>query len=236
MEKNNPVPEHVAIIMDGNGRWAKKKGLKHIEGHKEGSKAVERTIKAAKKFGIKYITLYAFSTENWKRPKDEVEGLMCLLKDFLSENLEMINKEGVRIKTIGRTDALPYPTRKTLLNAIEKTKNNTLGTVILALNYGGRSEIVDAVKKIAQDVLDKKIKVNKIDESVFPKYLYDSEIPDPDLLIRTSGEFRISNFLLWQISYSEIYITDVLWPDFNEDELAKALESYKGRERRFGRR
>ena len=228
--------EHVAIIMDGNGRWAKQKGLKHIEGHKEGAKAVRKVIEASKKLGIKYLTLYAFSTENWKRPPDEVKGLMSLLRSFLDENLDKIHKEGIKLRVIGRIQQIPFPTRRKLLNAVKLTENNKSGTLVLALSYGGRAEIIDAVKKIAGDISEKKLKVEKLDEETFSNYLYAPDIPDPDLMIRTSGEMRISNFLLWQLSYSELYITDVLWPDFDENEFKKAIDNYYGRNRRFGGR
>lgn len=228
--------EHVAIIMDGNGRWAKQKGLKHIEGHKEGAKAVRKAIEASKKLGIKYLTLYAFSTENWKRPPDEVKGLMSLLRSFLDENLDKIHKEGIKLRVIGRIQQIPFPTRRKLLNAVKLTENNKSGTLVLALSYGGRAEIIDAVKKIAGDISEKKLKVEKLDEETFSNYLYAPDIPDPDLMIRTSGEMRISNFLLWQLSYSELYITDVLWPDFDENEFKKAIDDYYGRNRRFGGR
>jgi len=227
---------HIAIIMDGNGRWAQRHGLKHIEGHKEGAQAVIRTIRAARELNLEYLTLYAFSTENWKRSKVEVAGLMTLLRDFIDENLDEVNENGLRIRTIGRTDQLPLLTRRKLLHAIENTKNNTNGTVVLALSYGGRAEIIDAVKKISGAVLDNNLKVKNIDEKLFSNYLYDPDLPDPELMIRTSGEFRISNFLLWQLSYSEIYISDLLWPDFDKNELQKAIDNYYNRDRRFGGR
>jgi undecaprenyl diphosphate synthase len=235
MEEKNKL-RHVAIIMDGNGRWAKDRGLEHIEGHKEGSKAVQRTIEAAKEFGIEYLTLYAFSTENWKRPKREVNGLMSLLRNFIDKNLNEIIEKGIRIKAIGRLGQIPFPTRKKLFNAIEKTKNNTKGTVVLAISYGGRAEIIDAAKKIAEDAIKGKIKPKNLDEKIFKDYLYDPEVPDPELMIRTSGEFRISNFLLWELSYSEFYISDVYWPDFDKIEFQKAIDNYYKRNRRFGGR
>jgi len=227
---------HVAVIMDGNGRWAKNRGLKHIEGHREGAKSVKRAIEAAREFGIEYLTLYAFSTENWKRPGSEVKGLMSLLGEFIDDNLEEFRNTGIRLRTIGRTEQLPKFVVKKLLNAIEETKSNDKGTLIVALNYGGRAEITDAAKKIAQDVKSGKIKPDSVDEKLFSSYLYAPDIPDPDLLIRTSGEFRISNFLLWQLSYSEIYISEVLWPDFDKEEFGKAVESYRNRHRRYGGR
>ncbi|OGV38423.1 MAG: di-trans,poly-cis-decaprenylcistransferase [Lentisphaerae bacterium GWF2_45_14] len=228
--------QHVAIIMDGNGRWAKKHGLEHIEGHKKGAEAVKQSVEVAKELGIKYLTLYAFSTENWKRPENEVKGLMSLLRDFLEKHMDEMNEKGISIRAVGRIDKLPFLTRRKLLSAIKKTRNNKEGTLVLALNYGGRAEIVDAAKKIADDVSNGKIKSSDLDEELFKNYLYAPDIPDPELMIRTSGEFRLSNFLLWELSYSEIYISDVLWPDFDKNEFKKAVESYYGRDRRFGGR
>jgi len=238
MVQNEPEKKirHIAIIMDGNKRWAKKHHLPTLKGHSEGAKTVQKIMKAAKAFGIEYITLYAFSTENWKRSKREVEGLMSLLKYFINVNVDEINNEGIRLRTVGKIEMLPDKTRKVLLDAIEKTKNNREGNLILALSYGGRAEIADAAKKIASDTFDGKIKVDEIDEKLFRSYLYAPDIPDPDLLIRTSGEFRISNFLLWQISYSEIWITDTLWPDFSKDELKTAIDAFYSRKRRYGGR
>lgn len=227
---------HVAIIMDGNGRWAKKRGLQTVEGHKAGAESVKRAIEYAGKTGLEYLTLFAFSTENWKRPEEEVNALMELLYTFIEENIEEVNKEGIRIKVIGRLEQIPERTRKRLLDAIGKTSQNKKGTVVLALNYGGRAEIIDAVKKYSDDLLAGKTDKEALTEESFRNYLYDPEIPDPELMIRTSGEFRISNFLLWEISYSEIYISDVFWPDFDENEFEKAIQSYYGRERRFGER
>ncbi len=228
--------KHVAIIMDGNGRWAKQRGFERIEGHRAGAEAVKRTIQAAQDFGIEYLTLYAFSTENWKREKSEVMGLMSLLREFIDKNIEEVNEKGIRLKAIGRLNQLPFPTRKKLFKAIEQTKNNTKGNLVLALSYGGRAELIDAVKKISEEVKSGSIKIKNIDEELISNYLYDPTIPDPDLMIRTSSEFRISNFLLWQLSYSEIYISDLLWPDFDKHEFQKALDSYYNRERRFGGR
>ena len=227
---------HIAIIMDGNKRWAKKHNLPGLKGHSEGAENVQRIIKAAKEFGIEYITLYAFSTENWKRSKSEVEGLMSLLRYFINNNVDKIHKEGVRLRAIGRIEMLPDKTRKVLLDAIEKTKRNKEGNLILALSYGGQAEIADAAKKIAADAVAGKIKPDVIDEKLFRGYLYAPDIPDPDLLIRTSGEFRISNFLLWQISYSEIWITNTLWPDFSKEEFKKAIDAFYLRKRRYGGR
>ena len=238
MVQNEPEKKirHIAIIMDGNKRWAKKHHVPTLKGHSEGAENVQRIMKAAKELGIEYITLYAFSTENWKRSKREVEGLMSLLRYFIKGNLEKMNREGIRLRAIGNIEMLPDSTRNILLDAIEKTKNNTAGNLILALSYGGRAEIADAAKKIASDAVAGKIKTDEIDEKLFSSYLYAPEIPDPDLMIRTSGEFRISNFLLWQLSYSEIWITDTLWPDFSKEELKTAIDTFYSRKRRYGGR
>ena len=238
MVQNEPEKKirHIAIIMDGNKRWAKKHHVPTLKGHSEGAENVQRIMKAAKELGIEYITLYAFSTENWKRSKKEVEGLMSLLRYFIRGNLEKINREGICLRAIGNIEMLPDSTRNILLDAIEKTKNNTAGNLIIALSYGGRAEIADAAKKIASDALAGKIKTDEIDEKLFSSYLYAPEIPDPDLMIRTSGEFRISNFLLWQLSYSEIWITDTLWPDFSKEELKTAIDAFYSRKRRYGGR
>ncbi len=226
--------QHVAVIMDGNGRWAKKRGLPRSEGHKAGSKAVKNLLNIIDKYGVKYLTLYAFSTENWKRPKEEVSGLMKLLKEFLSINLETLKEKNIRLRTIGNIKDIPIVTRKVLESAIKATRNNTAGQLIIALSYGGRAEIVDAATKIAKDVEKGKLTSKEINTELFSSYLYVPDVPDPDLMIRTSGEFRISNFLLWQLSYSEIWITETLWPDFNEKDFAEAINSYKNRKRRFG--
>ena len=227
------VPEHVAIIMDGNGRWAEHRGLARVEGHRAGAEAVEAALDAARKFGVKYLTLYAFSTENWKRSPQEVAALMGLLGDFLDRKLPSMMENDVRLLTTGRTSDLPFPSRSKLLAAIEATSKNRGGTLILALSYGGRAELVDAAKKMAADAAAGKIAPEKIDEKLFASYLYHPEIPDPDLMIRTSGEQRISNFLLWQIAYSELYVTPVLWPDFDEEEFGRAIKSYQNRDLRF---
>ncbi|OGV53481.1 MAG: di-trans,poly-cis-decaprenylcistransferase [Lentisphaerae bacterium GWF2_50_93] len=233
---DRPALRHVAIIMDGNKRWAEKHGLPALKGHGKGAETVHEIVKAAKEFGIEYLTLYAFSTENWKRSKYEVGGLMGLLRSFIVSNLDEIDREGVRLRAIGRIEMIPWQTRKILLDAIKKTENNKSGNLTLALSYGGRTEIVDAVKKISGDVSEGKIKTREIDEALFSRYLYAPDIPDPDLLIRTSGEFRISNFLLWQISYSEIWITDTLWPDFSKKDLKEAIDAFYSRKRRYGGR
>lgn len=231
-EKN--TIKHVAIIMDGNGRWAKQKGLARIEGHKAGARAVERVLKAAEKHNIEYLTLYAFSTENWKRPAMEVTGLMNLLKEFLEVNLKTLHEKETRLRTIGRTSDLPFLTRKILEKAIKDTSKYSKRQLILALSYGGRAEIIDAVKKLAEDVKSNNLKPEAINEEIFSNYLYAPDIPDPELMIRTSGEFRLSNFLLWQLSYSEFWITETLWPDFSDEEFTKALEQYYSRNRRYG--
>jgi undecaprenyl diphosphate synthase len=226
--------KHIAIIMDGNGRWAKQRGLPRSEGHKEGAKTIEKVLKAANFFGIEYITLYAFSTENWKRAKDEVSGLMSLLKEFLEVNLSVFKKNETRLRVIGRIDDIPYITRTVLKKVIRDTSHYTRRQLILALSYGGRAEIIDAVKKMANGVKNKGLNPEDIDEKLFSKYLYAPDIPDPELMIRTGGEMRISNFLLWQLSYSELWITDVLWPDFGEKDFEEAINSYYKRERRYG--
>jgi undecaprenyl diphosphate synthase len=236
MKSGKRVPRHVAIIMDGNGRWAKRRGLRPIDGHREGAKAVRRTIEAAHKFGLEFLTLYAFSTENWNRPRDEVSGLMTLLREFIDENLEEIHKKGIRLKTIGKLDRIPAQTRKRIQRAVQMTESNTAGTAILALNYGSRTEIADAARALSKDAISGKINVRDIEENLFSRYLYDPSVPDPDLLIRTSGECRLSNFLLWQSAYTEFFFVDVLWPDFAESDFAEAIETYGKRERRFGER
>ncbi len=236
MGKEAKKLRHIAVIMDGNGRWAEQHKLDRIEGHKKGSEVVLDIVKAAKEIGLEYLTLYAFSTENWKRPSFEVNGLMNILNDFLTTRLNELMENGIRLKTIGRTEQLPENIKRNLNDAIRKTANNKCGTLVLALSYGGRAEIVDAVKKIVKDANDGKINSKDVDETSFARYLYDPEIPDPDLMIRTSGEYRISNFLLWQLSYSEFYITETLWPDFSKEEFMKAVDAYKTRNRRFGGR
>lgn len=221
------IPSHIAIIMDGNGRWAERRGLPRTLGHKEGAVALRKIITYAGEIGIKYLTVYAFSTENWKRSKDEVDALMFLFKTYLKNEEKNIMKNNVRFLVSGRKEGVSPSLLEAIKNLEDKSKNNTGLTLNIAFNYGGRAEIIDAVNSIL------KLKKDHIDEENFSKYLY-SDIPDPELLIRTSGEFRISNFLLWQIAYSEIYITEALWPDFDEKELDKAIESYNGRDRRFG--
>lgn len=234
--KRKRAIRHVAIIMDGNGRWARRRGLPHLEGHKQGAAAVRRTIAAANDAGLDFLTLYAFSTENWKRPKTEVNGLMSLLRTFIDENIDEIMEKRIRIRTIGNLRKIPASTRKKLSWAIQRTEQNDKGTVIIALNYGGREEITHAARELAEQVKKGTLKPSQINEKRFTECLYAPDVPDPELLIRTSGEMRISNFLLWQLSYAELYVTDTLWPDFGENEFQKAIDAYHQRNRRFGGR
>ncbi len=236
MENKRIIPRHVAIIMDGNGRWAKQRGLERVEGHRAGAVAVKNLVESLKQTGIRYLTLYAFSTENWKRSKEEVDALMELLVEFIDANLQLLMDNDVRLLVTGRIEGLPEKAREKLKEAIRKSAGNTSGTVIFALNYGGRAEIADAAKKIARKVLKGEIDPDQIDEKLFAQNLYLPEVPDPDLLIRTSGELRLSNFLLWELSYSEIYVTDTYWPDFDLAELNKASDAFQTRNRRFGGR
>ncbi len=228
------IPRHVAIIMDGNGRWAKARGLHNLSGHRAGVKTARAILEAAKKLGIKILTLYTFSTENWKRPKKEVESLFKLLESSLAKEVYKLDENDIRFNVIGDIAALPKNLKKKLEDAMARTKNNASFILNLALNYGGRQEIVEAVRGIAREALSGVISPDDIDENIFSEHLYTKGIPDPDLLIRTSGEKRVSNFLLWQISYSEIYITEKYWPDFTENDLVKAVVNYQKRERRFG--
>jgi undecaprenyl diphosphate synthase len=222
--------KHLAIIMDGNGRWAEARGLERTDGHRAGAKQISKVVEAARKFGIESLTVYAFSTENWRRPAPEVGALMDMVKEFTTSQLPDMMKNNVRLRTIGRTGDLPLASRMALLKAIDMTKNNTKFTINIALSYGGRAEIVDAVNKI----LKERKSSEPVTEDEFRNYLYLPDMPDPDLLIRTGGNLRVSNFLLWQISYSELYVTPTYWPDFGKEELQKAIESFDGRERRFG--
>ena len=228
------VPKHIAIIMDGNGRWARERGWPRLKGHEQGSQSVEKVADACIDAGVAYLTLYAFSTENWKRPAHEVAGLMFLLERFLSEKVAMMNENGVRLATIGRTHDLPAPARRRLERAIADTAHNTRLTLTLALNYGSREEIVDAVRSIAGEVRGGAIEPGNITAATISEHLYTARMPDPELLIRTSGEMRISNFLLWQLSYTEIHVTRKLWPDFGPEDLHAAIADYASRERRFG--
>jgi len=234
MLKSSQNPRHIAIIMDGNGRWARKRGLPRTEGHKEGIKTVERIIEAGIEQGIEILTLYAFSLENWKRPSTEVRALMQLLREFLIEKREFLKKESVKLISIGERKRLPMSLQRELEKTEELTKDNKGLILNIALSYGSRREIVNAVKKIAQEVKEGRLNIERISERTFSHYLYTKTLPDPDLLIRTSGELRISNFLLYQISYTELYFTPKLWPDFQKEDLLEAIANFKKRKRRFG--
>ena len=229
------IPKHTAIIMDGNGRWAEQKGMPRIFGHQNGVTAVRRIVEAASKFNIKYLTLFTFSLENWDRPRSEVDTLMGLLVQTLKDQFEDMFKNNIKLNAIGDLDTLPGEVREELYTIIESTKNNTGMTLTLALSYGGKQEIFNAVKEISEKVKNDIICLDNFDDSVINDHLYTSNLPDVDLLIRTSGEKRISNFLLWQIAYAELYFTDVYWPDFTEEDLEKAIVEYQNRERRFGK-
>jgi undecaprenyl diphosphate synthase len=233
--KKGNLPAHIAIIMDGNGRWAKKRGLPRIAGHKAGVKTVRKIVRAAGELGISVLTLFTFSQENWRRPRSEVSAIMKLLYETTKREINELDKSNVKLITTGRVEELPPEEREILEKAKERTKDNTGLILNLALNYGGRTEILDAVKKIAQDVRKKRLDPEELSEENFSHYLYTKDLPDPDLLIRTSGEMRISNFLLWQTSYTELYITDVLWPNFSVKDFYEAIWDYQNRERRFGR-
>ena len=228
------LPQHIAIIMDGNGRWANKKFLGRINGHRKGIEVVKDIVEFCREIGIGYLTLYAFSKENWNRPQTEVSALMELLEKHLRSELLKLAKNGIRFRAIGNIWELPDKVQNIIKEVENKTANNTGMFLNLALSYGGRTEIIEAAKKIAMEVRQGKITTDDITEEVFAKYLYTAGSPDPDLLIRTSGEFRISNFLLWQMAYTEIYVTDVLWPDFKRQHLIEALLDFQNRERRFG--
>ena len=234
IDKTN-LPKHLAIIMDGNGRWAKQKGLLRALGHESGTKSVKVIIEASAKLGIEYLTLYAFSTENWNRPKLEVETLMKVLINSLKKELTTLQKNNIKLSAIGNLEKLPKSAQKELLDVIDKTKDNTKMTLTLALSYSSREELVTAVRNICNKVKNNIISIDTIDDSIINEHLYTQNLPDVDLLIRTSGEHRISNFLLWQIAYAELYFTDILWPDFKEQDLYEAIISYQKRERRFGK-
>ena len=229
------LPQHIAVIMDGNGRWAQQQGKNRLRGHEAGAKAVRKTVEAAAKLGIKHLTLYAFSTENWNRPKTEVSTLMSLLVRNLRLELQRMTKNNIRLSAIGSLDKLPKKVLEELVEVIEKTQSNTGTNLTLALSYGAREEIKQAVIDISKKVKNSIINVESIDETIINEHLYTQHLPDVDLLIRTSGEVRISNFLLWQIAYAELYFTDVMWPEFDEYELHQAINSYLKRERRFGK-
>jgi undecaprenyl diphosphate synthase len=229
------LPRHIAVIMDGNGRWAERQGKPRIAGHQAGMKAVREVIETTADLGIPYLTLYAFSQENWKRPRHEIEALMGLLQHYIRTERKDLIEKGIRVRAIGDIERLAHGSREELDELITDTAANERLTVTLALSYGGRSEIVAAVRRIASQVRAGELDPEAIDEEVFADRLYTADLPDPDLLIRTSGELRISNFLLWQIAYTELYVTDVLWPDFDRDAFLDAVAAYQGRERRFGR-
>ncbi len=234
LQKNGAIPNHIAIIMDGNGRWAKKRALPRVAGHHEGVNSVRDIVESCGQVGVRYLTLYTFSTENWKRPQDEVSILMRLLLSSLRDECDNLHKNNVRLKTIGDFSSLPEDVQNEFLDAIDLTKNNTGLTLVLALSYSGRWDINYAMRNIAEKVKTGAIRPEAITDDVISEHLSTKGIPDPDLLIRTSGELRISNFLLWQLAYSEMYVTDVLWPDFRRSQLYQAIESFQNRERRFG--
>ena len=234
IDKNN-LPKHVAIIMDGNGRWAKSRGEERTFGHKNAISAVRNAISACDKAGVEYLTLYTFSTENWNRPNDEVETLMSLLSETLLKEAAELFSKGVRLHVIGEVEKLPTLVREQLLNVVDLTKNNTKSNLVLALSYGSQREILNAVKEIAQEVKEGKISTEDIDETLFENHLYTKDLPPVDLLIRTSGEVRISNFLLWQIAYAELQFLDIFWPDFQEDHFYQCIINYQNKERRFGK-
>jgi len=225
------IPQHVAMIMDGNGRWALQRGLPRLAGHKAGTENLRRVIRATVEFGVKYLTIYAFSTENWGRPAEEVNGLMLILQNVIDRELNELNKEGVQLRHIGRLERLDPAIQKKVLHAIELTKNNNRLVLNVAFNYGGRDEIVNAIQHIIKDG----IPAEAVTDELINRYLYTVGVPDPDLIIRTSGELRVSNFLIWQAAYSEWYITPTFWPDFNKDEYRSALETFASRDRRFGK-
>jgi len=229
------VPRHIGIIMDGNGRWAQKRGLPRTAGHRAGTDAIRTIVRACGELGVSYLTIYTFSTENWKRPRLEVRMLMELLVEMVRREIDDLNKNNVRLRAIGDLSKLPPKTRQALLDGIERLSGNTGLTLNLAVSYGGRAEIVEAARKIALESAKKPSVATDLDEAAFNRYLYTKETPDPELIIRTGGDFRISNFLLWQAAYAELYFTDVLWPDFDKAALVKAIEDFGRRERRFGK-
>lgn len=233
IDKNN-IPEHVAIIMDGNGRWATEKGQMRLVGHATGVESVREALTAASEINVKYLTLYAFSTENWNRPKEEVDGLMDLLVNTIANEIESLNKNDVRLLTIGNTNDLPKSCRTELLAAIERTKNNKGTILVLALNYSAKTEMIHAIKQIAKKHKAGEIELEDIDDALIDNHLYTAGIPHPELMIRTSGEIRISNFLLWQLAYSELHFTPIFWPDFKKQDFYRAIYEYQTRERRFG--
>ena len=233
-EHSEKIPEHIAVIMDGNRRWAKKKNLPTKMGHREGALRVTDLVRNCADIGVKYLSVYAFSTENWNRDKKEIDYLMTLLMEFVIKELNNLHKNDVKITMMGNIDDLPEKTRKEVQRSVELTKNNKTLHLNIALSYGSRNEIIRAVKNIINDYENNEINIEEINEESFNKYLFTNDMPDPDLLIRTSGEVRLSNFLLYQLAYTEFYFTDVLWPDFNKEELLKSIESYQQRKRRYG--
>ena len=235
MVRSQPVPAHVAVIMDGNGRWATRKGLPRVAGHREGVKAARGLVRAADAMGLRFLTLYAFSTEDWNRPEDEVTTLMRLLEESIYRELPELMERNVRLRVIGRTRGVPLPVRRGIDHVVQETRANSGLTLLMAFNYGGRDELLDAFRALARRVRAGELAPDDIAEKHVSSALYTEGIPDPDLLIRTSGEMRISNFLLWQIAYTEIYVTPTLWPDFDKKELMKAVEAYHSRQRRFGK-
>jgi len=232
LKSSDNLPEHIAIIMDGNGRWAKQRRLPRLAGHRAGREPVRTCVRACARIGIGYLTLYTFSLENWQRPKGEVSGLMRFLEDVLRREFEELDENNVRLNAIGRLDMLPRSTRAALDETIARLSHNTGLVLTLAVSYGGRAEILDATRRLAADLAGGA--ATEASEAAFRRYLYDPSLPDPDLLIRTSGEMRVSNFMLWQIAYAEIWVTDVLWPDFGERQLIDGIRAYQGRDRRFG--
>ena len=229
------LPHHIAIIMDGNGRWAKKRNLERMVGHKKGIESAREIVKFCREAGIKVVTLYAFSIENWRRPKKEVHALMNLVKKYIFKESKELIKNNICLRTIGNIDAMPPSVAGIVKETVEKTKRSNGMIVNVALSYGGRDEIIRAIKKIVQEVKQGSLKEDDITEQIFSNYLFTKDLPDPDLLIRTSGEMRLSNFLLWQTAYTEIYVTEILWPDFKREDMVRALINYQNRERRFGR-
>lgn len=234
LKRSKNLPSHVAIIMDGNGRWAQKRKMPRLAGHRASRESVRSVVRTAARIGISHLTLYAFSLENWQRPKTEVTGLMTFFRKVLTEEYEELNENGVQLRAIGRLELLPGRTRQALDQTIDKLRHNDRLILTLAISYGGRAEILDAVNRIAASAHAGDVAPGSIDEEAFSRYLYDPSIPDPDLLIRTSGEMRVSNFLLWQIAYTEIYVTQKLWPDFRGSDLIESIRDFQGRERRYG--
>ncbi len=234
MSERNCVPRHVAVIMDGNGRWARQRGLPRLKGHEAGAESVKAVMRAAREHGVEVLTLYAFSVENWKRPKDEVSGLMALLPRMLGRHEKILHENRTRLRAIGRIEGLPKETRGELLRVMENTKGYTDHQLVLALNYGGRSELADAAREIARKAVRGELDPESVDEETLAGHLYAPDLPDPDLMIRTSGESRLSNFLLWQLSYAEFVFVPEFWPDFREESFGRALEEYARRQRRYG--